>query len=311
LTGARKILSMEGHQKERTAMSLATPAPTKTWTYIDGDWHEGNPAIVGPRSHVMWLGSSVFDGARWFEGVAPDLGRHCERVNASALALGLAPTMEAKAIEALTWDGLKKFDGETAVYIRPMYWAEGGGYMGVPADPDTTRFCLCLYEAPMMAPTGFSVTVSPFRRPTLETMPTNAKAGCLYPNNGRAILEAKKRGFDNALVLDMLGNVAETGASNIFMAKDGTVLTPAPNGTFLAGITRSRSIALLKEAGIEVREATLSVADFMDADEIFSSGNHSKVVPITRIEGRDLQPGPIAKKLRKLYWDWAHSTPAG
>jgi branched-chain amino acid aminotransferase len=292
-------------------MNLATPAPSLTWTYIDGGWHEGNPAIVGPRSHAMWLGSSVFDGARWFEGVAPDLDKHCQRVNASAVALGLTPSMDPKAIEALTWEGLKKFDGKTAVYVRPMYWAEGGGYMGVPADPDTTRFCLCLYESPMMAPTGFSVTVSPFRRPSLETMPTNAKAGCLYPNNGRAILEAKKRGFDNALVLDMLGNVAETGSSNIFMARDGAVLTPAANGTFLSGITRARSIALLKEAGIEVVEKALTVADFMDADEIFSTGNHSKVVPVTRIESRDMQPGPIAQKLRRLYWDWAHATPVG
>ncbi len=292
-------------------MTLVPPAPSVTWTYIDGDWHEGNPGIVGPRSHVFWLGSSVFDGARWFEGVAPDLDRHCQRVNASAKALGLDPVMPAETIEGLTRDGLKKFDGRTAVYIRPMYWAEGGGYMGVPADPATTRFCLSLYEAPMMRPEGFSVTVSPFRRPSLETMPTNAKAGCLYPNNGRAILEAKKRGFDNCLVLDMLGNVAETGASNIFMARDGSVLTPAANGTFLAGITRARSIALLKETGIEVVEKTLTVADFMDADEIFSTGNHSKIVPVTRIEGRDLQPGPIGNRLRQLYWDFAHSRPAG
>ncbi len=291
-------------------MSLTPPAPSKTWTYVDGDWHEGNPALVGPRSHVMWLGSSVFDGARWFENVAPDLDQHCQRVNRSARALGLEPTMDPEVIEGLTWDGLKRFDGSTAVYIRPMYWAEGGGYMGVPADPETTRFCLCLYESPMMEPTGFSVTVSPFRRPSLETMPTNAKAGCLYPNNGRAILDAKKRGFDNALVLDMLGNVAETGSSNIFMAKDGSVFTPAPNGTFLSGITRARSIDLLRNAGIEIVEKTLSVADFMDADEIFSTGNHSKVVPVTRIESRDLQPGPIAKKLRSLYWDFAHATPA-
>jgi len=288
-------------------MSLATPAQTTTWTYVDGDWHEGNVAIVGPRSHVFWLGSSVFDGARWFENVAPDLDRHAVRVNASAVALGLKPSKSVDEIVGLTWDGLKKFDGKTAVYIRPMYWAEHGGYMGVPADPESTRFLLCLYEAPMMPPSGFSVTVSPFRRPTLETMPTNAKAGCLYPNNGRAILEAKKRGFDNALVLDMLGNVAETGSSNIFMAKDGVVFTPAPNGTFLSGITRGRAIALAREAGLEVVEKTLSVADFLDADEIFSTGNHSKVVPVTRIEGRDLQPGPIAKKLRQLYWDWAHS----
>ena len=287
-------------------MSLTAAAQTATWTYVDGDWHEGNVAIVGPRSHVMWLGSSVFDGGRWFEGVAPDLDRHAARVNASAIALGLKPSMSVDEIVGLTWDGLKKFDGRTAVYIRPMYWAEHGGYMGVPADPESTRFCLCLYEAPMMEPTGFSISVSPFRRPTIETMPTNAKAGCLYPNNGRAILEAKSRGFDNALVLDMLGNVAETASSNIFMVKGGTVFTPTPNGTFLSGITRSRTLSLLAEDGYQVVEKTLSVRDFLDADEIFSTGNHSKVVPVTKIETRELQPGPVARKARELYWAWAH-----
>ena len=207
----------------------------------------------------------------------------------------------------LAEDGLKKFDGDTAVYVKPMYWAEHGGYMSVPPDPESTRFCLCLFEAPMIASSGFSVTVSPFRRPTYECAPTNAKAGCLYPNNGRAIMEAKMRGFDNALVLDMLGNVAETGTSNIFMVKDGVVFTPMPNGTFLSGITRARVIALLRESGREVVEKTLSVAEFRDADEIFSTGNHSKVVPVIRIEDRDLQPGPTGARARELYWEWAHA----
>jgi branched-chain amino acid aminotransferase len=291
-------------------MAVDTKAQSLTWTYVDGDWHEGNVALVGPRSHVMWLGSSVFDGARWFENVAPDLDLHAARVNASALALGLEPTVTAEEIVGLTMDGLKKFDGDTAVYIRPMYWAEHGGYMGVPADPASTRFCLCLYESPMIAPSGFSLTVSPFRRPSLETMPTNAKAGCLYPNNGRAILEARSRGFDNALVLDMLGNVAETGASNIFMVKDGVAYTPVANGTFLSGITRARTIGLLREAGQTVVEKSLTVADFLAADEIFSTGNHSKVVPVLQIEDRKLQAGPVAKKARALYWDWAHSRSA-
>jgi branched-chain amino acid aminotransferase len=163
----------------------------------------------------------------------------------------------------------------------------------------------------MMPPEGFSISVSPFRRPTIETMPTNAKAGCLYPNNGRAILEAKMRGFDNALVLDMLGNVAETGSSNIFLVKDGHVFTPTPNGTFLAGITRARTISLLADYGFKTTEKTLSVREFLEADEIFSTGNHSKVVPVTRIEDRHLQAGPVAKKSRELYWEWAHSTPVG
>jgi branched-chain amino acid aminotransferase len=292
-------------------MTLAASAQSKTWTYVDGDWYEGNVAILGPRSHSMWLGSSVFDGARWFEGVSPDLDLHSRRLNASAIGMGLKPTMSSDEIVGLTWDGLKRFDGNTAVYIRPMYWAEHGGYMGVPAEPSSTRFCLCLYESPMIASAGFSLTVSPFRRPTLETMPTNAKAGCLYPNNGRAIMEARMRGFDNALVLDMLGNVAETASSNVFLVREGQVVTPAANGTFLAGITRARTMQLLRDQGIEVVERAVSVREFKEADEVFSTGNHSKVVPVTRIEDRHIQPGPVARKARELYWDFAHSTPSG
>lgn len=280
---------------------------SRTWTYIDGTWHEGNIPVLGPRSHAMWLGSSVFDGARAFEGVTPDLDRHCERVNASARTLGLEPGVDSETMLGLTREGLRKFAPDAALYIRPMYWAEQGGYMSVPPDPASTRFLLCLYETPMPPPSGFSVTLSPFRRPTIETMPTDAKAGCLYPNNGRALLEAKARGFDNALVRDMLGNVAETATSNVFMVKDGTVLTPLPNRSFLNGITRQRVIRLLREAGVEVAETALTVSDFLDADEVFSTGNYSKVVPITRIEERELQPGPVHNKARRLYWEWAHS----
>jgi branched-chain amino acid aminotransferase len=283
------------------------PDWSRTWTFFDGDWHEGNVPIMGPRTHALWLGSSVFDGARAFEGVTPDLDRHCARVNASATTLGLRPSVGVEEMIDLTRAGIKRFAAGTALYIRPMYWAEQGGYLSVPADPDSTRFLLTLYETPMPGPTGYSVTVSPYRRPTVECMPTDAKAGCLYPNNGRAITEAKSRGFDNALVRDMLGNVAETGTANVFMVKDGMVLTPVPNGSFLNGITRQRIIALLREAGAEVRETTLTVADFLDADEIFSTGNYLKVAPITRIEDRELQPGPIHAKARKLYWEWAHA----
>ena len=108
---------------------------------------------------------------------------------------------------------------------------------------------------------------------------TDAKTGSLYPNSGRMIIDARARGFDNALVRDMIGNVVETASSNVFMVKDGVVYTPAANRTFLAGITRARIIGLLRGAGFEVREATLSVEDFMNADEIFQTGNYSKVVP--------------------------------
>ncbi|MEM0905922.1 MAG: branched-chain amino acid aminotransferase [Pseudomonadota bacterium] len=279
---------------------------SETWTFVDGQWLSGNPSLIGPRSHAFWLGTSVFDGARAFEGVTPDLDLHLERVNQSAMALGLKPTMAVGEMMEIANEGLAKFAKETAVYIRPMYWAESGGASLVAADPESTRFLMCLYETPMPEPRGSAITVSSFRRPTLETMPTNAKSGCLYPNNGRAIMEAKGKGFDNAMVLDMLGNVAELATSNVFMVKDGMVVTPAENGTFLAGITRRRIMTLLRAAGVRVEEATLKVADFLDADEIFSTGNYGKVSPVIKLEDREMQPGPVAKQARALYWEFAH-----
>jgi branched-chain amino acid aminotransferase len=159
----------------------------------------------------------------------------------------------------------------------------------------------------MRKPDGFSITLSPFRRPTWETAPVDAKAGCLYPNNARALFEAKSRGFDNAIVCDVAGNVAELANSNVFMGKDGAVVTPIPNRTFLAGITRSRVIALLREAGVTVIEKALRYSDFESADEIFATGNASKVLPVTRIGERSIQPGPFYRQARELYWAYAHS----
>jgi branched-chain amino acid aminotransferase len=280
---------------------------SKTWTFYEGDWHEGNIPLMGVRSHAAWLCSSVFDGARTFEGVTPDLDLHCARVNASAAVMHLQPVVSAETWAGLTRDGIKRFDKDTALYIRPMYWAEHSGTLLVAPDPASTKWCLSLYEAPMRTPEGFAITLSPYRKPTMESMPTDAKAGCLYPNNARALIEAQGRGFGNCVVLDMLGNVAELATANLFIANDGVVFTPAPNGTFLNGITRQRVITLLRDAGIDVIETTLRYDDLLSADEIFSSGNYSKVMPINRIEERSLQPGPLYRKARELYWEFSHA----
>jgi branched-chain amino acid aminotransferase len=283
------------------------PGWSKTWTFYEGDWHEGNIPIMGVRSHAAWLCSSVFDGARAFEGVAPDLDLHCARVNASANAMHLKPAVAAETWLELSRDGIKRFDKDAPIYIRPMYWAERSGPLLVAPDPESTQWCLALYEAPMRKPDGFSITLSPHRKPSPESAPTDAKAGCLYPNNARALIEANARGFGNCVVLDQLGNVAELATANLFTAKDGVVFTPAPNGTFLNGITRQRVIKLMRDAGVNVVETTLRYSDVQNADEIFSSGNYSKVVPVNRIDGRSLQPGPLYRKARELYWEYAHS----
>jgi branched-chain amino acid aminotransferase len=280
---------------------------SNTWTFFEGAWHQGNIGIIGPRSHASWLASSVFDGARAFEGVAPDLDRHLSRINESAKTMLLEPRVSLAQWMELTADGLKKFDPRAALYIKPMYWAEQTGFLTVVPDPQSTRWCLTLYELPMPKPDGQAITLSPFHRPSIDVMPVDAKAACLYPNNARAALEARSRGFDNCLMCDMLGNVAELANSNVFMAKDGAVFTPVPNGTFLDGITRQRVIALLRGDGVTVVEKTLTYRDFVQADEIFSSGNFAKVLPVIRIEGRNLQPGPLYARARELYWSFAHA----
>jgi branched-chain amino acid aminotransferase len=280
---------------------------SQTFTFYEGRWIEGNPPILGPRDHAFWLASSVFDGARAFEGVAPDLDRHCARVNNSAKTMWLKPTMTPDAIEQLAWDGIKKFAPGAQLYVRPMYWAERNGPGSVPPDPDSTKFLLSIYEAPLPDLSGVSITRSHYAKPLAMTMPIDAKAGCLYPNNARALMEARTRGFDNCLLADMLGNVAELATANIFLARDGIVMTPAANGSFLNGVTRQRVLKLLRADGVDAREATLSFADFDSADEIFVVGNYGKVTPVNRIEGRSLQPGPLFRRARELYWDFAHS----
>jgi branched-chain amino acid aminotransferase len=283
------------------------PDWSQTFTFLDGEWFEGNRPIVGPRTHAFWLGSSVFDGARAFEGVTPDLDLHCARVNRSAKTMWLKPTMSEEAIVELAREGVRKFKAGAALYIRPMYWAEHNGQGSVPPDPESTRFCLSIYEAPLPEPTGIAITRSAYRKPTAETMPIDAKAGCLYPNNARALMEARTRGFDNCFLADMLGNVAELATANIFLAKDGVVMTPMANGSFLNGVTRQRVLKLLRADGRQALEATLSFADFDEADEIFVVGNFGKVTPVRRIDQRDLQPGPAFRRARELYWAYAHS----
>jgi len=126
---------------------------------------------MGPRTHAAWLCSFVFDGARAFEGVRPDLDLHCARVNESAKKLFLKPIVSAEEWIELAREGVAKFDKDAALYIRPTYWAEKEGPWVQAHDSESTRWCLSIYEAPMRTPKGFSVTLSPYRRPTIETMP--------------------------------------------------------------------------------------------------------------------------------------------
>lgn len=285
---------------------MATGSNIKT--YFNGTWHDGDVPVMRAADHGSWLGSTVFDGARFFDGIAPDLMPHLERVNRSAEALMITPTMTAQQMSDIVWEGLQSYPTDAAVYIRPMYWALDGGPLGIVPQSNSTGFAICLEEIPMAPPEAAStLTTTRFRRPVLEDAVVNAKAGCLYPNNARMLAEANAKGFGNALVADALGNVAESATANVFMVKDGEVFTPAANGTFLSGITRARHISNLRADGVTVHEAVLTFDDFRAADEVFLSGNLMKITPIKEFDGTNYQIGPMTRRTRDLYWDWAFS----
>ena len=268
-------------------------------TYFNGQWAEGNVPLFGAMDHSVWLGSSVFDGARSIRGQVPDLKLHLERVVRSATSLGMICPHTVEEMTALCMEGISKFPKDAELYIRPLVFATDGLLIPV---AEKSRFALTLFDAPMPPFTGFSACLSALRRADASMAPTDAKASCLYPNSTRALREAKNRGFDNAVVCDSKGLVAEFATANIFfVTQNGKVVTPAPNGTFLSGITRARVIGLLAREGVIVEERAVQPSELESAVEIFNTGNFGKVTPCIRYESRPLPVGPIATLAREHY----------
>ncbi len=272
--------------------------------FIDGKWIKGNKKIIGPLSHGSWMGSPVFDGARCFDGLAPDLNEHCKRIIKSAKAMLMKPKITSEEIFELSLEGIKKFGKKKDIYIRPLIWAEDS--MGLlRCDPDSTRFCLSIINMPMPSDKGFTACTSKYTRPTKLSAPTDAKAACLYPNGARAMNEAYKKGYENAVICDPFGKIAEFASSNLFIVKDDVLFTPKDNGTYLAGITRRTIINLCKLNGIKIEETDLSKDDLYSADEILSTGNFGKVMYIKKLDDLEFRAGKMFKKLNKLYTDYS------
>ena len=268
-------------------------------TYFDGQWSDGNTPLFGAMDHSVWLGSSVFDGARSIRRQVPDLKLHLERVVRSATSLDMTCPCTVDEMTRLCVEGIGKFRSDAEIYIRPLVFGTEGLLIPV---PEKCRFALTLFDAPMPSFTGFSACLSTLRRADASMAPTDAKASCLYPNSTRALREAKDRGVENAVVCDSKGLVAEFATANIFfVTQNGQVVTPAPNGTFLSGITRARVIDLLGREGVAVDERAVQPTELEAAKEIFNTGNFGKVTPCIRYESRTLPVGPIATLARERY----------
>jgi branched-chain amino acid aminotransferase len=218
-------------------------------------------------------------------GTIPDLEDHIQRLQRSAELLGLEPIMETEAIKSLCWRGVKFFPTYSQLYLRLVYFSKTGS--GIIPNPESTEFALLIEAAPIpRRKEGAKLTISDYRRPDPRSGPTLAKAACLYPASAISLRDANKKGFDNAIMLDLDDNLAELCTANIFFVSNGVVCTPKENGTFLAGITRRRVINILAEKGIQFLEGSFTVSDLLKADEVFYTGNYEQIQPARQIDNR-------------------------
>jgi len=275
-----------------------------TQTFHQGTWHSGNYKVFGIDENASWLGMSAFDGARAFDGVHPDLDLHCQRSIRSAEILLMNAGVTPRILHDICIDGISRFPEGSHLYIRITFWDQTP--LRSVKDPSVVaEYSIALYEAPLEFK-DITVNLSKYIRPTAKQAPTGAKASCLYPNSILAVSAAHDAGFDDSVMLDVDGMVAEFTMSNIFIVRDGTIFTPAPNENFLNGITRQRIIKLLREDGYVVEERIIYPFELKIADEIFQTGNMSIVKACSAYENHVLGVGPVTERAWELYMDFAH-----
>ena len=274
----------------------------KSIVWFKEEWHDGSKPIMSSMSQSYMHGSTIFDGARAYNNSIPDLHKHCERLINSSKVMGLIlPISKEKLIE-LCKEGVKYFEEGAELYIRPSIFCDDGFLI---PDAKSSKLAITIFRAPMPSLDGFTAMLSSFRRPHPLMAPTLAKASCLYANTSRALAEASENGFDNVVMRDGEENIVEFGSANLFIVKSDRIITPEWNKTFLNGITKQRVIALLKEEDIDVLETKVSEEDLLSANEVFSTGNFGKVLPVRKINQVEYEVGLVCKKAISLYQKYA------
>jgi branched-chain amino acid aminotransferase len=264
-------------------------------------WREANLHIL---SHALHYASSVFEGERAYGGAIFKLTEHSERLAYSARCLGFEIPFSVAEIDAACRE-VCAVNGIVDGYVRPVAW-RGSEMMGVSAQATRINVGIAAwpwpsYFSPEARMKGISLRISDWRRPAPDTAPVTAKAAGLYMICTMSKHAAEAEGFEDALMLDWRGQVAEaTGANIFFVMEDGRLHTPKPD-CFLDGITRRTVIELARERGHEVVERVIMPDEMADAREVFLTGTAAEVTPVGRIADYTYTPGDITQTLMSDY----------
>jgi branched-chain amino acid aminotransferase len=278
------------------------------WIWFDGKlvpWREANVHIL---THALHYASSVFEGQRAYGGEVFKLTEHSTRLRKSASILGFDLPWSVEEIDAACKETLKA-NGLEDAYMRPIAW-RGSEQMGVSAQLTKPHMAIAVwpwgaYFGEEAIRKGLRLDISPWRRPAPYTAPTNAKASGLYMIATMAKHAAEDKGYNDALMFDWRGQIAEATGANAFFVKDGKIHTPIPD-CFLDGITRRTVIDLARRRGIEVIERAIWPEELEGFEQFFLTGSAAEVTPVAEAGPWSFEVGELSMQLRKDYLDLAH-----
>ncbi len=267
--------------------------------WLDGKlvpWRDSRMHVL---THALHYGSAVFEGERIYDGRVFRLSAHSARLIRSANLLDYDLPWSREQIDEATRAVVKAND-LTAGYIRPIAW-RGSEVLGVSAIGTTVHLAIAPWAqegrlSVQARDAGINVTMAKYRRPSPETAPGHAKVAGLYVICGIEKDRALKAGFDDALMLDWQGRIAETTGANIFLVIDGRLVTPTPHN-FLDGITRRAVMGMARTRGWTVEERDVMPDELSNASEVFLCGSAAEIVPVGSIDQHHFQAGPVAKTL--------------
>jgi branched-chain amino acid aminotransferase len=282
------------------------------WIWLDGAFAPWNDARLHVGTHALHYGSAVFEGERMYNGRIFELEAHTHRLFKSAETLDFEIPFTESEINAASTESCRR-NGFEDCYVRPIAW-RGAEQLSVSALHTKTHVAIAVWEWPKYFDAaklrrGIRLTWAKYRRPPADAAPTSAKAAGLYMICTISKNAAERSGYDDALMLDSSGNVAETTGANVFFIRDGVVYTPKAD-CFLDGITRRTVIALARAKGLEVIETRIRPEELSSFSECFVTGTAAEVTPVAEIGEHTYTPGAITFGLMEDYTRHVTQKPA-
>ncbi len=267
------------------------------WIWFDGKFTPAREAKVHVLTHAMHYASAVFEGERAYGGAVFKSREHSERLIRSGKIMGFHVPYEPEEIDRAKHELVAKM-GFSDCYLRAVAW-RGSEALGVSAKHNTIHCAIAAWEwgdyfADKMK--GVRLMIAPWRRPAPDTAPANAKAAGLYMICTLSKHAAEDAGFNDALMFDWRGQIAEATGANIFFARDGVIHTPTPD-CFLNGITRQTVIAQARQRGVEVIERAIFPNELATFEECFLTGSAAEITPIREIAGLSFKPAAMCEQV--------------